>query len=45
VASGLFTVRVRPREADWALGIMFRPAGFRPFPGRPASAITDRVAR
>lgn len=31
------------REAGWALGVMFRPAGFRPFLGRPASAITDRV--
>lgn len=31
------------REAGWALGVMFRPAGFRPFLGRTASAITDRV--
>src|SRR5487761_303394 len=29
--------------AGRALGIMFRPAGFRPFLDRPASAITDRA--
>jgi AraC-like DNA-binding protein len=31
------------RGAGWALGIMFRPAGFRPFLDRPATAITDRA--
>lgn len=27
----------------WALGVMFRPAGFRPFLGRPLSTIVDAV--
>src|SRR5580700_10992680 len=31
------------RGAGRALGIMFRPAGFRPFLGGPASALTDRA--
>src|ERR1700736_4838723 len=31
------------RGAGRALGIMFRPAGFRPFLDGPASAITDRA--
>jgi AraC-like DNA-binding protein len=31
------------RGAGRALGIMFRPAGFRPFLDRPASAITDQA--
>lgn len=31
------------RGAGWALGIMFRPAGFRPFAGGPASALTGRA--
>ncbi|MGI8875146.1 MAG: DUF6597 domain-containing transcriptional factor [Egibacteraceae bacterium] len=29
--------------AGWALGVMFRPAGFRPFLGGPMSSITDQV--
>ncbi|WP_017600484.1 helix-turn-helix domain-containing protein, partial [Nocardiopsis lucentensis] len=36
--------RVVPRRLEgsgWALGVMFRPAGFRPFLGRPMSTIVD----
>ncbi|RCV48525.1 AraC family transcriptional regulator [Marinitenerispora sediminis] len=29
--------------AGWVLGVMFRPAGFRPFLGRPMSGILDAV--
>ncbi|MEL7157311.1 MAG: DUF6597 domain-containing transcriptional factor, partial [Actinomycetota bacterium] len=32
----------RLEGAGWALGAMFRPAGFRPFVSTPASAFTDR---
>jgi len=35
---------VTPRRLEgegWALGVMFRPAGFRPFLGRPMSGIVD----
>jgi AraC-like DNA-binding protein len=40
------TTRIGERKlegAGRALGIMFRPAGFRPFLGRALSSITDRV--
>lgn len=39
------TTRLTSRTLDGqgrALGVMFRPAGFRPFLGRPLSTITDR---
>jgi AraC-like DNA-binding protein len=42
------TTRVGSRTlagAGRALGIMYRPAGFRPFLGRPLSSITDRTER
>ncbi|MFL1382072.1 DUF6597 domain-containing transcriptional factor [Nocardiopsis protaetiae] len=29
------------RGRGWALGVMFRPAGFRPFAGRPLSELVD----
>ncbi|RKS07090.1 AraC family transcriptional regulator [Nocardiopsis sp. Huas11] len=38
------TTRVTPRRlagSGWALGVMFRPAGFRPFLGRPMNGIVD----
>ncbi|WP_232831935.1 helix-turn-helix transcriptional regulator [Nocardiopsis sp. FIRDI 009] len=38
--------RVLPRRLEgtgWALGVMFRPAGFRPLLGRPLSTIVDAV--
>ncbi|MFC7331028.1 DUF6597 domain-containing transcriptional factor [Marinactinospora rubrisoli] len=31
------------RGAGWVLGVMFRPAGFRPFLGRPMTGILDTV--
>ncbi|HEX2047554.1 MAG TPA: DUF6597 domain-containing transcriptional factor [Acidimicrobiales bacterium] len=31
------------RDSGRVLGIMFRPAGFRPFLGRPLSSITDKA--
>ncbi|QUX31567.1 AraC family transcriptional regulator [Nocardiopsis akebiae] len=35
-------VTERPLEGEgWALGVMFRPAGFRPFLGRPMNTIVD----
>ena len=40
------TTRVTSRRlagAGWALGVMFRPAGFRPFLGRPMNGIVDAV--
>lgn len=40
------TTRMTSRTLEgsgWALGVMFRPAGFRPFLGRSMSTITDRV--
>lgn len=35
--------RHRLEGRGWALGVMFRPAGFRPFLGRPMNEITDAV--
>ncbi len=38
------TTKVTPRLLEgegWALGVMFRPAGFRPFLGRPVNTIVD----
>ncbi|GAB2481562.1 helix-turn-helix transcriptional regulator [Nocardiopsis aegyptia] len=40
------TTRVTARRlagSGWALGVMFRPAGFRPFLGRPMNTIVDAV--
>ncbi len=40
------TTRLTSRRltgTGWALGVMFRPAGFRPFLGRPMNGIVDAV--
>ena len=44
VVSGVQRVNDRRRliGRGWALGILFRPGGFRPFVDRPLSSLTDR---